>query len=291
MLTDSIWGDIKYQFRYGNMVKKLLFLNLFVFVAYGLVALVSFLVQNNTVEYFLMRNMVAYSSLTSMLHKPWTIFTYQFYHIEIMHILFNMLWLYWFGEIFVLYLGDKKVLPLYLFGGVCGWLMFTLALHTIPALRPQVEYDMLLGASASIMAIVFAAVAINPDHKMNLLFFGEVRILYIALISLFIDMLDIPKGGAGTYFSHMGGALAGYGYIKLLQQGFDLFAPFKNISWLKRKPKVKVGYKNTDGTISNPSRSKGEQEKVDERLDKIARSGYDSLSKEERDFLFNYSKK
>ncbi len=293
MLTDSITNDIKHQFHYGSIVMKLILVNVAVFLIYALINVVSYFTQSSGAITFLTENLFAYSSWGSSLHKPWTIITYQFMHVRFLHILFNMLWLYWFGEIFILYIGEKKILPLYIAGGFFGWLIYASALHFIPVLKPMAEANMLYGASASVMAIVFAAVALHPDHKMNLMFVGEVSIKYIAIVSLLVDLIDVPEGGAGTYFSHLGGALLGYSYIKLLQSGVNLPPPIEKIKNIfNRGSKVKVAYKNTDYKKSSEKPvGKNEQQRVDEILDKIARSGYDSLTKEEKDFLFNYSKK
>jgi len=222
----------------------------------------------------------------------------MFLHENLFHILFNMLWLFWFGEIFVLYMGDKKVLPLYILGGLAGASMYVLVYNIIPVFRGSVDLSYMLGASASIYAIVFAAATINPNHEINLILIGPVRIKYIALISLLLDIISIPHGNAGGYIAHAGGALSGFLYIKALQSGYDFFAPFAAVyngiaNLFRPGRKVKVSYKNLQGTSTSASKQRGknEQEKVDEILDKIARSGYDSLTKEEKDFLFHYSKK
>lgn len=290
MLTGSIIGDIKYHFRYGNMVIKLIFINVAVFVFFGLFYLVGFIAQSNVIYSLLLQHLELPASLHTLLWQPWTVLTYMFLHVALMHVLFNMLWLYWFGEIFVLYLGDKKVLPLYIIGGLGGALTYLLAYNLIPVFKPSVDVSYLLGASASIMAIVFAAATLNPDHEISLILIGPVKIKYVALVSLLLDIITIPYSNAGGYIAHIGGALTGYLYVTGLRSGFDPFSGL--IKLFKRRPAVKVGYKNTEAKAANTgTRSKGEQEKVDEILDKIARSGYDSLSKEERDFLFNYSKK
>lgn len=296
MLTGSILGDLKYQFRYGNMVVKLIFVNFAVFIFFGLYFFVYYASQSAGIYasyHFLLEKLEAPASLSILIRQPWSVFSYMFLHTAPMHIIFNMLWLYWFGEIFVLYLGDKKVLPLYLIGGLGGALVYILAYNLLPVFEPAVNFSYLLGASASIMAIVFAAATINPDHEISLILIGPVKIKYIAVFSLLLDIITIPYSNAGGYLAHVGGALTGFLFVKGLQSGFDMSAIFTSFFGLfKRKPTVKVGYKNTGGSVATPTtRSKGEQERVDEILDKIARSGYDSLSKEERDFLFNYSKK
>jgi len=292
MLTGSIIGDIKYQFRYGNMVVKLIFVNIAVFIFFGLLNLIGFLAQSNTVHDFLLNRLQIPASLHTLLHQPWSVFTYMFLHTGLLHVLFNMLWLYWFGEIFVLYLGDKKVLPLYIIGGLGGAVVYLLCYNLLPVFKPAVEVSYMLGASASIFAIVFAAATLNPDHEISLILIGPVKIKYIAFFSLLLDVINIPYGNAGGYLAHAGGALTGYLFITGLRSGLDVSALFgRFLKLFKRKPAVKVGYKNTNANIEAPTRSKGEQEKVDEILDKISRSGYDSLNKEEKDILFNYSKK
>jgi membrane associated rhomboid family serine protease len=289
MLTGSIIGDIKYQFRYGNMVVKLIFVNIAVFVFFGLLLLISYLTQSSTFYNYLLNELQVTASLHALLYQPWSAFTYMFLHVNVFHILFNMLWLYWFGEIFILYLGDKKILPLYIIGGLGGALLYILSYNLFPVFKPVVNHSYMLGASASIYAIVFAAATLNPNHEIGLILFGNVKIKYVAVVSLLLSVLTIPHDNPGGGIAHLGGALTGYLYIMGLRSGFD---PLGSVAKLfKRKPKVKVGYRNTDSKVTPPPRSKGEQEKVDEILDKIARSGYDSLSKEERDFLFNYSKK
>jgi membrane associated rhomboid family serine protease len=290
MLTGSIIGDIKWQFRYGNMVVKLIFINIGVFVFFGLFNLISFVAQSSVAYNFLLNHLQVTASLHTLLYQPWSVFTYMFLHTGLLHVVFNMLWLYWFGEIFVLYLGDKKILPLYIIGGLGGALLYILAYNLLPVFKPILEGSYMLGASASILAIVFAAATLNPDHEISLILIGPVKIKYVALFSLLLDVINIPYGNAGGYIAHVGGALTGYLSISALQAGFD---PVERLAKLfKRKPSVKMSYKNTDTKVGpTVSRTKGDQEKVDEILDKIARSGYDSLSKEERDFLFNYSKK
>ena len=236
------------------------------------------------------------ASLSVLLTQPWAVFSYMFLHTAFFHVLFNMLWFYWFGEIFVLYLGDKKILPLYILGGLAGAVIYLLAYNLLPVFKPQADISMMLGASASVFAIVFAAATLNPDYEIRLMFLGIVKIKYIAVVSLLLDIINIPYGNAGGYIAHIGGALSGYLYIKSLQGGFDFTSPFNKLfdgvaNLFKRKSNIKVTYKSDSQTAEKTSRSKNEQQKVDDILDKIARSGYDSLTKEEKDFLFNYSKK
>lgn len=297
MLTNSITNDLKHHFRYGNMVMKLIFVNGGVFVFFGLSYLLSFLIQNNSAYQFLLMKLEMPASVNTLLHQPWSVFSYMFLHTGLFHFVFNMLWLYWFGEIFVMYLGDKKVLPLYLLGGFAGATVYVLAYNFLPVFKPVVNVSLMLGASASIFAIVFAAATLAPDYEIKLAIFGVIRIKYIAVFSLLLDMINIPYGNSGGYIAHVGGALCGFLYIKSLQGGFDWSSPINKLldfisSVFKPKSNIRVTYKNTDFKKNKPPKiGKDEQSYVDEILDKIARSGYDSLTKEEKDFLFNYSKK
>lgn len=297
MLTRSITNDIKYQFRHGNMVMKLIFVNVGVFLFFAIFNLLSFLFQDTSLYGFILKKLETPASLNNLLHQPWSLFTYMFLHTGFFHVLFNMLWFYWFGEIFVLYLGDKKILPLYLIGGIAGAIIYILAFNFIPVFKPSVELSYMLGASASIFAVVFAATTLNPDYEVRLLFLGVVRIKYIALVSILLDIINIPNGNAGGYIAHIGGALSGFLYIKALRGGFDLASPMnKFFDWaatiFRSKPKVKMTYKNPQPKEAPPTdKAINDQKRVDEILDKISRSGYDGLTKEEKDFLFHYSKK
>lgn len=291
MLTESIVGDIKHHMQYGNVVVKLILVNVALFIVTALLGIFDFFSQSNVTMSFVAEWFYAHSSFTVSLYRPWTVFTHQFLHIGLLHVLFNMLWLYWFGEVFVLYMKEKRVLPLYLLGGVGGWLLFAVSYNVIPVLQPFAASAVLAGASASIMAIVFASVALNPHHKFNLMFIGEVSIVYVALGSLVLDMLAIPRGGAGTWFAHLGGTVVGYAYIKLLRSGYDIFSPADYLTSLFKKERLQVSHRNVSKPVHETSVTSEEQKRVDDILDKISRSGYNSLTKEEKDFLFRYSNK
>ncbi|MFN8287273.1 MAG: rhomboid family intramembrane serine protease [Chitinophagales bacterium] len=293
MLTNSVFEDLKYQLRYGGIVVKLIAVN----VALFLVFVVASLILEHT---FLSQNLLNYVGVPAdvivLARRPWTLFSYMFSHAGLFHVIFNMIGLYWFGEIFVLYLGERRVLPLYVLGGLAGALIYLAAFNLIPAFKPQVASSVLVGASGSIFAIMFATVAINPDHKVSLLLFGEVKIVYVALGALLIGIISVLQGSnQGGVMAHLGGAIYGYAYIKALHSGTDISGPFsssasglKNI--FKRRAKMKVTHKATT-RLESKDPNQAEQEQIDKILDKISRSGYDSLTKEERDFLFEYSKK
>ncbi|MFN3940270.1 MAG: rhomboid family intramembrane serine protease, partial [Chitinophagales bacterium] len=225
--------------------------------------------------------------------QPWSIFTYQFLHTPfgIFHILFNMLFLFFFGRILTEYISERYVLPLYMTGGIFGALLFMLTYNLSPAFQFNA---MLVGASASILAIVIAAAAIAPDYTVFLVLFGPVKLKWIALAALLIDIINISSGSnAGGHLAHLGGALAGYLFIISYRRGINWF------SWIFRfsdrvqntqSRKPRVAYVNMGAAKkSTPRNEAQEQQKLDQILDKISKSGYNSLTKEEKEFLFKVS--
>jgi membrane associated rhomboid family serine protease len=298
MTGSSIKQELISRYQNGNMVIRLIYINVGIFLAFKIFYLGLFLFQQTEVYSLVTANIGLSASWTKALHKPWTFFTYMFFHDGIWHILFNMLWLFWFGEIFNLYLGDRRILPLYILGGLAGAFFYMLVFNVFPAFTPQVNNTMLIGASAGILAIVFGAVAINPDHSIMLIILGPVRIKYIALVLFVIDLITITGGNAGGKLAHIGGAIFGFLFVRMLQNGTDMARPvnlvFDRIANIfKPRQNMKVAYrkiKMEQPKAANPP-VRSEQEKVDEILDKISRSGYSSLSKEEKDFLFIYSSK
>jgi membrane associated rhomboid family serine protease len=248
------------------------------------------------------------ASLSKFIIQPWTLITYFFTHLGFFHILFNMLFLYWFGKLIQEFLGDKKVLNLYVLGGIAGGLFYMLIYNILPQFGLAIEYSYMLGASAGVFAIVVGAAVFMPDYTMYLLLFGPVRIKYIALVYVLLSFFSIPVENAGGNIAHLGGAAIGFIYIKQLQKGNDFGGWItKIISFFKsffiRQPKIKVSYSSGD---QPGSKSKGSQKKksaksgganvpnqaeIDIILDKISQSGYESLSKEEKQKLFNASKK
>lgn len=289
MLTNSVIKDLEHWLRYGSIVVKLVIVNVLLFIA---LLVTSLIMEHVFVSQTLLAWVGVPADLHALLYKPWTLFSYMFMHAGIVHVLFNMIALYWFGEIFVLYLGESKVLPIYIGGGLAGALLYLVIFNTLPSLKGQVPVSVLVGASGSIFALMFAAVGVNAAHKVNLFFFGEVRISYVALTALLISIINMINGSnTGGVLAHLGGALFGFAYIKSLQNGYDLFKPLALIKRITR-PKIKVTH--NAGTSAGAKRltpDENEQEQIDKILDKISRSGYDSLSKEERDFLFKYSNK
>jgi membrane associated rhomboid family serine protease len=233
--------------------------------------------------------------------RPWTLVSYMFLHTEFWHILFNMLWLYWFGRIFMEYLNSRQLLFTYLAGGLTGGLLFVFAYNVFPVFHPSLEASVALGASASVMAIVTTISFFVPNYTIQLLFIGRIRILYLAVLLFIFDFIAIPTGNAGGHIAHIGGAFFGYFFSLWIRKTTYAYSTGVFISLFKKlagliRPKPKVSSSNTysarpksDDTYN--AEKNLHQQRIDSILEKISRGGYDSLTKEEKDLLFRSSGK
>jgi membrane associated rhomboid family serine protease len=304
MYGNSIWDDIKWQYRYGSPLIRIILINCACFIFINLLLLIDFFSGKDfglTVSSYL-----SFWSDETFFYRPWSIFTFQFLHIGLLHLLFNMLALYWFGQIVQDFLGKNKIWPLYLLGGFAGAILFSVGYHLINLTNPGHVSTEVLGASAGVMAIVLAAATLSPDYEINLFIFGPVKIKWIAFVYVLLDILMIRDNNAGGHIAHLGGALFGWIYIKQLRNGHDLARPYYAVTdffigLFSKKNKLKVEYRNKEKEYANVANKKqkqsqqdiskqSKQERLDEILDKISKSGYDSLNKEEKDFLFQISK-
>lgn len=298
----NIWQDIKWQYRYGSDLIKLILINIAVFIIVNLIN-IPFILFAKTVPFDLVDFFSLYASPHNFLRHPWGIFTYMFIHEGFWHILWNMLGLYWFGQIVQDLIGKPKILPLYIFGGFFGGLLYILAYNVFPLFSNAVAVSSCIGASAGVMAVVLAAATIAPNFELGFAIIGPVKIKWIALVYVVLDLINIQGGNAGGHIAHLGGALFGFIFIKQLQSGNDFTRPFYAVTdffsnLFKKKSNLKVEYKkeyaytsekNTKSNTAQQKETISKQEKLDAILDKINRSSYDSLSKEEKDFLFKIS--
>jgi hypothetical protein len=212
-----------------------------------------------------------------------------------------MLWLFWFGKIFLEFLKARQLLLIYLFGGLSGGVLYVLFYNLFPVFEKSLDMSVALGASASVMAVVTAISLYVPGYSIHMLFLGRIRIFYIALFLFILDFFMIRSENAGGHIAHIGGALFGLSYIVARRKGMNFNGVWRN-SWftgifskLKRR-KLRVDYQNTSTTYGRPlsddeynERKAERQRKIDEILDKISKSGYESLSGEEKDLLFKSS--
>lgn len=236
------------------------------------------------------------ASIPILLLKPWTIITYMFVQESFWHLFFNMIWLFWFGKIFMEFMPGRKIYAIYLIGGISGALTFILAYNIFPVFQDSIQLSTTIGASASVLAITIATAVLVPDYTVNLMFIGPVKIKYIAVFTVILDVLMIRSGNAGGHFAHIGGAISGVLYILFIRNnivGGPLFSHLKSlfINPFKRKPLHTVFSNSRPLSDDEYNRQKiAKQQKIDHILDKISRSGYSSLSTEEKDILFNSSK-
>ena len=293
----GIWDDIKGSFRNANNLIRLIYINIALFLIITIIGVIGFLVVNPEIINQTIRFLSVPSSLKTLLIKPWTIITYMFTHKELLHILVNLLWLYWFGKIFLEYLDQKKLVAVYLLGGIAGAFTYVLSYNIFPAFQGVVgESIPLLGASASVMAIVVAIAAYVPDYTVYLFLFGRVKIKYIALgIFILTSVMDFSVNSGGK-LAHIGGALFGYLYILSYRQGRDMGKGINKVidffvTLFKPSKKLKVTYKRTSDDFDYNRVKVDHQKEINKILDKISKGGYDSLTKTEKDMLFRESQK
>lgn len=292
-MSNFIVDDIKAQFKQGNVLTRLIIVNIAVLVIANVWEVLFFLFDLPKLRFLLFDNIAIPSSLSELIFKPWTFITYMFMHAGIWHLLMNMLILYFSGRIFLLFLNQRQLLGTYILGGFAGAILFVIAYNIFPVFQGITP---MVGASASILAILTAAATISPDYSVNLMFVGRVKLKYIAAFYFVISLISISSGNAGGNIAHIGGALFGYFYIKRLHQGKDLTIGIMKLIdtftfYLKPKPKMKVAYKKTASDEDYNKSKVDHQAQVDSILDKISKSGYDSLSKQEKEILFKASNK
>ena len=289
----NIVDEIKESFREGSALTRLIYINIGVFL---LIRIINVPYSLSGHEFPLIGWLAMPADINQFLARPWTIITYMFLHYGFLHILFNILWLYWLGRIFLFYFDGRKMLGVYLLGGIAGGLFYLLAYNLFPVFEGVLEKSQLVGASAAIIAIVIAVAIYAPNHIIYLAFIGPVKMKYIALVSVIMSIIGISSFNAGGNLAHLGGAFMGMVFALQYKRGADLSKivskPFGIISkWLKPKPKVKITYRSTGNRdIDYNRRKNAQQERMNEILEKISKSGYDSLSKEEKEILFRMGK-
>lgn len=291
---DGIFTNLKRTFQSGNILAKLIYINIGLFVVIRLASVLFMLFNIGNTSFLQYLQMP--SSPELLLYRPWTIITYMFTHFDFLHILFNMLWLYWFGGLFLNFFSERQLGGLYVLGGIAGAIFFMIAYNIFPYFQTVAATSYLMGASASVMAIVFAVSFYRKDLEINLLLIGRVRLIYLAIFTLVIDFMAITSDNAGGHIAHIGGALFGIWFASRIRVGKDLTAPMNRvIDWVvnlgKPKPRMHVTYKRSETDYEYNARKHQESVDIDAILDKLKRSGYESLSADEKKKLFDASKK
>ncbi len=292
-MAGSIIDNLKRQYRQGSTLVQLIYINvaLFLLLNVVLIILTLFNIEGSAFLSFI----EIPSNLHQFITHPWTLFTYMFVHLNTFHILFNMLWLYWFGQIFLTVFNEKQMVGLYLLGGMAGGLLFLLSYNLFPYFKGS--ESIMCGASASILAIVTATAFRLPNYRINLLLIGAVPLKYIALITIAIDLTSVTSTNSGGHIAHLGGALMGYLFLIYTEKGKDLTAPLnrlidKIVTWRKGRhinpPKKKSGRPESDDDYRR--RKKNDEDELNAILEKIKQSGYTALTTEEKRKLFEHGK-
>lgn len=289
----SLLDDLKLKFSQDNAIIKIIYINVAVFLIFAIAYVISLLFNATDWIGSTQKWLMLPASLTNFIFKPWTLVSYMFLHDGVFHILFNMLWLYWMGQILQQFLGNIKTYQAYFLGGIAGGLFYMLCYNVFPVFESSLANSHAIGASAGVLSVVVATATLLPDYQMILLFFGAVRLKYIALVSVLLDLISIPQGNAGGHLAHLGGAAFGFIFIKFIYSKSSAPTYLDKIfeiifNAFKPKPKLKVRYKTTYMKVENSN--KPTQEEVDNILDKISKSGYNSLTPKEKETLFKASK-
>ena len=287
----NIIDSVKAFFNQKSALSRLMLINISIYIVCRFISVFTWLFNISDIS-FVTKLFAVPADISSLAEKPWTIFTYMFLQEEFWHLFFNMLMLYYGGQIFLQFFSQKQLLLTYIFGGLVGALFFILAFNVFPVFEDTKTYAFALGASASVLSILIAAATYQPEYRLNLFLLGQVKMKWIAIIFVVIDLLSIPKGNSGGHIAHLGGALWGFLYAYLLKKDFDFYLIFK------RKARIKVKTRNAHNYHQRPKTDEQynaeraqEQEETDKILEKIAKNGYSSLSEKEKEFLFRQSKK
>lgn len=299
-----MFKELVRKFRSADIVRKFIYVNVLVYIILVLIGVFSVLLNTPSLVATVKSWLVLPASPVLILHRPWTLFTYMFLHGSFMHILWNMFALYFFGRIFLDFFSVRHFWCVYLSGGVFGALFYVLAYNVFPYFHGVLYVSHLVGASAAVLAVVTAAAVRSPEYRINLLFFGSVKLSTFAIITVCVSVLMLSGNNAGGNFAHLGGAFGGYLFAMLLGKGVDVTDILcRPVDWVRsmigklrspRRKKRKFTYSpgGKHGTdYEHNARKRAAEAEVDAILEKIKKGGYASLSEEEKKRLFNASSK
>lgn len=288
------------RFASATMLMKIVVINIAVFLVLNIISIVMIFAGEESGRFIVEQWVAMPGNFGRLTRHAWTPLSYMFSQIEPLHLIFNMLWLYWFGIVFQLLSTPKRMIGLYLLGGLGGAALYLLAVNTIPYFAGH--GGLLIGSSASVIAIVTATAIMAPDYRMNLLFLGAVSLKWIAIVTIGIDLLSVTGSNAGGHIAHLGGAAVGAIFALGLKRGHDITAPLNSlidaiVNLFRRRPKVRPARFKASGAPSAPrpkapsAASAADQAELDKILDKIKKSGYSSLTADERARLFDVSRR
>lgn len=297
-MFNSIVNDIKNTFRGGNMISKIILINVVFFVMVNLLNVFDFRsnMDPNSIYQSVKNGLSLPSSPGILIRQPWSLFSHMFLHVGFWHILWNMLMLYWFGRIVGDFIGDNRILAIYIFGGLTGAIFYIGADHILPG--GTGGHAFALGASGAVMAMLWTAASLSPDYIFHLIIIGPVRLKYIAIVLFFLDLIGTAgTSNTGGHWAHIGGAFYGLAYVYALRKGVDMTEGFQQWPWNRKKKRKKTDRKHfvvihkSKKETEKPARTANTQSELDRILDKINEKGYDQLSDEEKEFLYQESKK
>lgn len=297
-MASDIIDNLRSEFQRANWLNRLIYVNIGVFILFVVSEAISYL-SGMPLETWFARYLSIPSVLSQFIRQPWSLITYMFVHFDFFHILVNLIVLFFSGRVFIDFLGDKRILPVYMIGGILGGLVFIVLYNISPNLQAG---QPMVGASAGVMAILVAAASKAPTLPVRLFFILEVKFWMVAAGLILIDISSIRSGNTGGHLAHLAGAAFGYLYVRGLNSGRDISNAFWDLirspgNLLRRKPRMRTVHRKSSsgGRTQRPSATTGhqthDQARMDEILDKIKAHGYDKLTKEEKDFLFQFSRK
>ena len=282
----SFINNLKYRVELLNIAEKIILLNVIIFIIPFFIKTFFFLF--NLESFDLIYWLKLSPDILTFIFTPWTIITYGFIHGGISHILWNMILLYFSSRFFLNLFSAEKFLNTYFLGIILGGIIFLFSFSIFPVFKNS--YANLIGSSAGVMSVLIFVCTYSPDQEIRIIFFN-LKLKYLGIALVLIDIIQIPSGNAGGNLAHLGGSLFGFIYANQLKNGNDIGLFFEKFlfsfyKFFKKPVKLKTVHKN-----KNPNQTSiDKQKRVDDILDKISNSGYDSLSKEEKDFLFKIGK-
>lgn len=282
---NNTFKDLKFKiFQSGNPLFLYIGLNTIIFLVTAVLSVFLFLAKSDLMISEWIRDYFGVPAAISALPtRFYTVVTYMFSHDGFLHLLFNMLGLFWFGNIFMNFLKSRQFHFVYLAGGITGALIYIAGLNIFPAFAGGIIGQTVIGSSAAVMAIIVATATLVPNYTIMMMLIGEVKIKWVAIVYFFISFIGLSSANAGGNLAHIGGAILGFAFIKSLQSGRDWSKLFE------RKPKLRV-VKNDKPPVKKPAFKDVSQQEIDAILDKISSSGYDKLTATEREKLFKASK-
>ena len=268
----------------NNYLNNIIYINIMVFIMINFYYVLIFLFKTET-------KLIFYLGLSANLdllsNKPWSILTYMFVHEDLLHLIINLCWLYFGGKIFINYLNSRDLLSTYIMGGLSGAAIYMLSFNIFPVFEAVKMNSLAIGASASVLAVLFASATYTPNFPINIFFSKSIKLKHIAMLAIMIDILSIPEGNSGGHIAHIGGGLYGFLYVYLKKYNINSNYLIDNILFFLKRRNNQFIYSKKENDYEYNYRKKNEQKRIDSILDKVSQSGYDSLSKEEKDTLFN----